>query len=378
MSRIDLSRAPIIDHHAHALIKTQPQTTADLQAFFTESPDPAIKARYVPDTLLWMWGIRELAAYFQCEVTPGAVLAARNAIPLADLANRMWEDQNSVALFIDYGFGAAINDSVAEMRATIKQPIARLLRLETFAQDLILSSATFRQFEDAYIAGVEAARANDHIGLKSIIAYRTGLDIQWISRTEAMRAFGPVKDRADADGKLRLADKALCDYLVLKALEIANQQELPIQFHTGFGDTDVDLLKSNPLHLRPLLQSGKFDRVRFVFLHAAYPYTRELGYLAAMYPNVFMDISLAIPFITAEIPAMLRQVFGLTPFTKVLYSSDAFSLPEIFWLANKWGRAALERILGDYVEAGMLTEPQAVRAGHQVLGDNARAVYDFR
>ena len=377
MPRIDLSDAPIIDHHSHALIKAQPQTVAQLQTYFTESPDPVIKAQYVPDTIMWLWGIRELAGYFKCDPTPEAVLAARNAIPLADLANRMWQDQNSEALFIDYGFGAASNYSVAELRPMINQKITMLLRLETFAQDLILQHATFRQMEDAYIAGVEAARDNGHIGLKSIIAYRTGLDIQWVTRDEAMRAFGPVKDRADADGKLRLADKTLCDYLVLKALEIANKQELPIQFHTGFGDTDVDMLKANPLHMRPLLQSGKFDRVKFVLLHSSYPYTRQLGYLAAMYPNVFMDISLAIPFITTEIPRMMHEIFGLTPFTKVLYSSDAFSIPEIFWLANKWGRAALEQALTEYVDRDVLTEQQALKAGRQVLGDNARVVYHF-
>jgi len=243
---------------------------------------------------------------------------------------------------------------------------------------LIVQHATFRQVEDAYIAGVEAARDNGHIGLKSIIAYRTGLDIQWVTRDEAMRAFGPVKDRADAEGKLRLADKTLCDYLVLKALEVAQKQELPIQFHTGFGDTDVDMIKANPLHIRPLLQSGKFDKVKFVLLHSAYPYTRNLGYLAAMYPNVFMDISLAIPFITTEIPRMMHEIFGLTPFTKVLYSSDAFSIPEIFWLANKWGRAALEQVLTEYVDRDVLTQQQALKAGRQVLGDNARTVYNYQ
>ncbi|MEP7287084.1 MAG: amidohydrolase family protein [Chloroflexota bacterium] len=252
------------------------------------------------------------------------------------------------------------------------------MRLETFAQDFILKYATFRQVEDAYNAGVEAARDTGHIGLKSIIAYRTGLDIQLVTRDNALRAFGPVKDRADAEGKLRLADKMLCDYLLLKALEVANWQELPIQFHTGFGDTDVDLLKANPLNMRTVLQSGKFDKVKFVLLHSAYPYTRELGYLAAMYPNVFMDISLAIPFATMEIPRMLHQIFGMTPFTKVLYSLDAFSIPEIFWLANKWGHAALEQVLAEFVDLGALTEQQALRAGRQVLGDNARVIYDFK
>lgn len=378
MTKIDLSDAPIIDHHAHALIKAQPQTVDQFQLYFTESPDPLIKAKFVPDTIMWMWGIRELASYFGCDPTPEAVVAARNAIPVMQLGNQMWKDTNSAALFIDYGFGAAINYSVSDLREMIDQPIEMLLRLETFAQELILQYPTFAQMEEAYIGGVEAARAGGHIGLKSIIAYRTGLDVQLVTRDEAMRAYGPVKDKADREGKLRLADKTLCDYLLVKALEVAERQELPIQFHTGLGDTDVDMLKANPQNLRVLLQSGRFTHVPFVLLHSAYPYTRDLGYLTAMYPNVYMDVSLAIPFITTEIPRMFHEIFGLTPLTKVLYSSDAFSIPEIFWLANRWGRKALEQVLGEIVDVGALTEQQALKAGRDILGDNARRVYNYQ
>jgi hypothetical protein len=377
MSKPDLSAVPIIDHHAHALIRAQPQTVEQYKMFFSESPDPVIKSRYVPDSLMWLWGIRELAGYFGCEPTPEAVLAARNVLPLADLANQMWQDQNSAALFIDYGFGAGINYSVEELTKMVTQSVEKLLRLEWYAQTLILQYYTFRQVEEAFVAAVENARRTGHIGLKSIIAYRTGLDIQFVSRDEAMRAFGPIKDQADRDGQIRLANKTLCDYLVVLALEICQKQELPIQFHTGFGDTDVDLLKANPLHMRPLFQSGRFNKVPFVLLHSAYPYARELGYLAAMYPNIFMDISLAIPFITTEIPRMLHEIWGLTPFSKVLYSSDAFSIPEIFWLANKWGRAAIEKTLGELVTQGALSLKQAETAGQQVLGGNACAVYGF-
>ncbi|MCC6802925.1 MAG: amidohydrolase family protein [Anaerolineae bacterium] len=375
---IDLSDIPIIDHHAHALKKvTEPMGMAEFQGYFTESPDPVFKARYVPDSIMWLWGIRELAGYLNCEPTAEAVLAARNARSLVDLADGMWRDTNSDMLLIDYGFRGAENYTPEEMRAAFNQKIEMLLRLETFAQDLILRHTTFSQMLDAFVAGVEGARASGHVGLKSIIAYRTGLDIDWTTREEATRAFGVVKDQADRDGKIRLANKPLNDFLVLTALEIANRQAMPIQFHTGLGDTDIDMIKANPLYMRPLLQSDRFRDVPFVLLHAAYPYVRQLGYLAAMYPNVYMDISLAIPFITTEIPRMIHEALGLTPLTKILYSSDAFSIPEIYWLANRWGRAALEKVLGEIVTAGALTEAQARRAGELILNENARRVYQL-
>jgi len=374
MSTIDLSDISIIDHHAHSLLKTtQPLSMERFQGFFTESADPVVKSRDVPHTIMWQWGIRDLAGYLGCEPTAEAVLAARNALPLTDLANGMWRDQNSETLIIDYGFRGAENYTPEELRSTFNQKIELLLRLETFAQELILEQATFTQFLDAFLAGVEGARTAGHCGLKSIIAYRTGLDIAWTTRDEASRAFGEVKDLAYRQGSIRLANKPLCDFLVITALEIANRQQMPFQFHTGFGDADLNLLKANPLHLRPMIE--KFNQVSFVLLHAGYPYVRELGYLAAMYRHVYMDLSLAIPFITTLIPTMIHEALALTPFNKIMYSSDAFSIPEIFWLANKWGRAALERVLGEIVLAGALTEAQARQAGERILNSNAREVY---
>src|SRR4051812_35139848 len=139
MSVIDLSDIPIIDHHAHALKKvTQPLTMGEYQGYFSESPDPVIKAKYVPDTIIWHWGIRTLANYLNCEASAEAVLAARNALSLQQLANGMWRDQNSDTLLIDYGFRGAENYTPEEQRALFNQKIEMLMRLETFAQELIM------------------------------------------------------------------------------------------------------------------------------------------------------------------------------------------------------------------------------------------------
>ena len=83
---IDLTGIPIVDHHAHSLLKTdQPLSMERYQGFFSESADPVVKSRDVPHSIMWQWGIRELAGYLGCEPTPEAVLAARSAIPLTEL-----------------------------------------------------------------------------------------------------------------------------------------------------------------------------------------------------------------------------------------------------------------------------------------------------
>ena len=137
----------------------------------------------------------------------------------------------------------------------------------------------------------------------------------------------------------------------------------------------MTLREANPLHLRPLLGSGRYARVPFVLLHASYPYVRELGYLAAMYANVYADVGLAIPHLAAEIPAMLRQLLGQAPASKVVYSSDASQIPELYWLAARWGRRGLGTVLDELVALGALDADEALAVARRVLGENAAGIY---
>jgi len=343
--------------------------------FFTESDDPAVHARHAPETVFYRWAIRELSAFLGCAATTYAVLTARAGVSPDELARRLLGEANIGVLLIDHGYRTDETVPPSELATRLPCRVFPILRLETLAQELIVRHETFDAMLDAYSAIVERARADGFVGLKSIIAYRTGLAVQAPSRADAAAAFGPVKERARRDGRVRLAVKPLNDYLLLRALEIADRQAMPVQIHTGFGDADLDLREVNPLHLRPLLESGRYTSVPFVLLHASYPYTRELSYLSAMYPNVWADVGLAIPHLAAEIPTMLRQLLGLAPTTKVVYSSDASQIPELFWLAARWGRRGLGTVLDELIALGALDPDDALTVARRVLGANAAAIY---
>lgn len=377
---IDLTSIPILDHHCHAfLYRSTPYSALEFQGFFSEGGDEGIVAEHTPNSVFFRWGIKEVAQFLGCDPTTEAVLAARAAIPLNDLGARMLRDANIPVLLIDYGLGGADRMSIDDMKACLPGfLIEPILRLETMAQELIIKYEIFEQVVDAFVSTVENARATGHVGLKSIIAYRTGLAIRETSKAEAAEAFGPVKERARRDGKVRLADKPLNDYLLLRALEVVEKQELPLQFHTGLGDNDLDMLYANPLHMRPLFESDKYKHVPFVLLHASYPYVRELGYLASLYSNVWMDMGLAIPFATVDIPSVWRQALSLTPTSKILFSTDAYSLPEIYWLAARWGRWGLAQVLDELVALEAFTQHEALDVAHQIFHGNAEKLYEVK
>lgn len=373
---LDLSPLPVLDHHCHPLLRRQsPFSPLEFQGFFSEGGDETIRARHVPTTIYFRWAIKELARFVGCEPTTEAVLAARGAVAPREWAGRLFRDANIPLLLVDYGYQSGDTLTHDELRAHLPCRIQPIVRLETLAQDLIARHETFEQMVDAYVAAVEGARAAGAVGLKSIVAYRTGLAIRPPERGEPARAFAAARARVQREGSVRLADKPLNDHLVLLALAVAERQELPVQFHTGFGDADLDLLWANPLHMRPLFESGQYRHVPFVLLHAGYPYVRELGYLATLYANVFVDVGLAIPFVTVDIPALWSQLLGLTATSKILFSTDAYSIPEIYWLAARWGRWGLARALEGATACGALTEAEALESAQAILGGNAAGLY---
>lgn len=373
--RLDFSAIPILDHHAHPLLRQPPDTVGAWLRFFTESGDPEFIARHVPYTLFFQYAVKALAGLLGCEAAPEAVLAERDRLGPQGWAERLIQDANIACMLMDYGFRGRESYTHEELAAWLPCRVEPIVRLESLAQDLILRCDTCGGMLDAFSAEVEGAKKAGVVALKSIIAYRTGLSIRKWAQGDVAAAFERAKASARRDGCVRLADQPLNDTLVLCALEIAERQRLAFQFHTGFGDADVDLQLANPLHFRPLLQSGAYAHVPWVLLHQGYPYVRETGYLASIYANVYADLSLAIPFAVSETDALLTQLLGLAPTSKLLYASDGFSVPELFWLGAKAARAGLERVLGAQVDHGVLSVPEAYAAAERILFRNSEELY---
>ncbi len=133
---------------------------------------------------------------------------------------------------------------------------------------------------------------------------------------------------------------------------------------------------ANPLHLREVLEDHAYRSMPIVLLHECYPYTREGAYLAAVYDNVYLDLSYGIPFLGAgEMSAFTRAAFGVAPMAKLLYSSDGVGIPELHWVSALQGRRIIGEVLGEIVDQGDLSLEEAEAAGTAVLHDNAVRLY---
>jgi hypothetical protein len=311
------------------VLREPPRTLDEFRRLFSESRDPR-QWPHVATAVTYRRAIGVLAAHLGCEPAEEAVYACRAATDPRAYAASLLRATNTELLLIDTGYPPAeVGATWREMGELAGCAAHPILRIEAISPP------------DAVGEAVAAARADGFVALKTIAAYRGGLDV------EALAA--PVRDT------------------LLAALEAneATGDPLPVQVHAGFGDADLLLPRARPGYLKPLVE--RFSGTTFVLLHC-YPFVREAGWLAHVYGNVFLDLSLTIPHVARPATA-LAEALELAPVSKLLYASDAALTPELYLLAAEWWRDALAAVLPALLPAG---EEAAARS---VLGGTARSLY---
>jgi uncharacterized protein len=371
---LDLGAIPIVDNHCHSLLREQPPDDDAFRIHLTESYYPEIARDHVPTTIFYRRAMVELAALLDCEPTPDAVHAARRARGVEWLTREIVTRANFKTWLIDTGYGADTTYSLDELRGLAPVRVEEIIRLEPLIERLISEANGFDAFIDAYRAAISDLRSRGIVGMKSVIAYRTGLHVADVPREDAQWAFVEVGEAARQAGELRIESKPLLDHLIVIAVEEAARQGVPIQFHTGLGDPDLDLTLVDPAALR-LLFSDRFRAAPIVLLHTGYPYVRSLAYLAAMFPNVYADMGETILFAAGEATEIYRELIGLAPASKLLFSTDASLVPELYWIGARVGRRALATVLDEHIADGTLDEATAIDWAERMLWRNSEAVY---
>jgi hypothetical protein len=373
---LDLADLPIVDGHCHPFLADPWRIGAgDFADLFSEGR-PGAMGHHVPQSGYYRRALRDLARLYGCPPDVPSVLA-RRATQGPDVAARALAEQRITALLVDTGFPTAGAMALAEMRRRVACAVHEVFRIETCAQGLLARGLAWEDYRVAFRDELTAAAARC-VGLKSIIAYRSGLAIRDWPEREVAAVYRDVVTRVRAGGSPRLTEKPLLDTLFAVAVDVAREHGRPLQVHTGFGDPDIDLVQANPLLLRPLLEDTRRGDLRLVLLHQAYPYVREAAFMAAVWPQVHVDLSLAPVYLGAATVGPLVELLALAPATKLLFGSDVGRLPELFPLAAAWTRAALAEALGWLVDRGDLDAGEARAVARQVLADNAVALYRLR
>ncbi|RAK99356.1 extracellular developmental signal biosynthesis protein FluG [Aspergillus ibericus CBS 121593] len=397
---------PLIDNHAHNLL-AQPAACNyakyPFEQITSEAQGPAL--RNAPSSLPLQRAAAQLATLYNC---PSAdwdrVKAARDLYVERDydgLIRRCLEGTHSL-LLDDLLTDQDIEPFSWHDRFTTA-PTRRIVRIEVVAAQVLSSVLSegydqstsdptilrqyMGQFRQGFLERMAEAIADPVVvGFKSVICYRTGLNVQVADDSDdsiLLESFARTISQGSGSS-YRVEDKPLNDWLVRQALnQLQSAKESdpsapnkPLQLHTGLGDNDINLILSNPAYLQDLV--ARYPKVDFVLLHSSYPYTREAGYLACVYPNVYLDLGEVFPMVSRDAQeSIIRESLEIVPTTRLLWSTDGHFFPETFWLANKQFRDALEKVLVDYVLHGDHTIDQARLAAADILFNNSNRLYSL-
>jgi hypothetical protein len=374
---LDLNGIPVVDNHCHPILLQQHMDMLQFRSYFSEATDASFALKHVPNSVYYLWLLRQFANIYGTGRAEDAIITARNSQSSDSLLRSLIQAANIDTLILDVAYPSADKCYTPEHISSVAQcRTAKLLRLEVLMQDLIVAYGDFDEVVERFSTEVKQSRQHGYCGLKSIVAYRTGLNIAEWTKDEAVTSFREARVEAGEKGQLRIAHKPLLDYLLHVAFAIAAERSLPIQFHTGYGDSDLDMRLANPLHLRDILERPDYQTMQVILLHESYPYCQYGAYLAAIYPHVYFDLSYTIPFVDKlEMLAFTRQALSIAPASKLMYSSDGIFVPEMHWAGAIRGRKILEQVLQEMISTEEIDEQQAYRLAQQILHDTAYIVY---
>ncbi|WP_318307465.1 amidohydrolase family protein [Amycolatopsis solani] len=358
---------PLVDHHCHGVV-TRDVARADFEGMLTEADAPSPLGTSLFDSLIG------LAVRARCAPVLGlpkhapadAYLERRAELGAAEVARRFLRATGTTDFLLDGGFLPDALTTTPEFAALAGARAHDVVRLEQVAESVIRGT-TADGFAAAF-ADELGKRAATAAGFKSIAAYRVGLELagERPSPPEVAAAAG----RWLRSGNPRLADEVLHRHLVFTGLDLG----LPVQFHVGYGDSDVDLHRCDPLLLTGLLRATRDRGVPILLLHN-YPFHRNAAYLAQVFEHVFVDAGLITHNAGFRAPAVLAELLEIAPFGKVLFSTDAFGLAELYHLGTALFRQGLSDFVRAALDADAVSEGDAIRLCASVGHENAQRIY---
>jgi predicted TIM-barrel fold metal-dependent hydrolase len=363
----------LIDHHVHGILTGELDAGA-IESGLMESTAPPPPGTSAFDTQLGVAVRRWCSSLLDLEPLAPADDYVRRRLELGstEVARRFLTAAAVNTWLVDTGYQSDAVTTPDELVMLSDTPAREVVRLESVAERVIRSGVGADGYGDAVSSSVHGAGTAGAVGFKTVAAYRGGLalDPDRPGTADVAAAAGRWLRQIESGVPARLEDQILIRHGIWAAIDTG----LPLQFHAGFGDTDSRLARSDPALLHDFLLASQPTGTPVMLLHC-YPYHRQAGALANLFPHVYMDLGEALNHVGARSAAVLAEALELTPFHKMLYSSDAFGLPELHYLGAIGFRRDIAAVTGAFVTDGLWSAADASRVADMIGSVNARRVY---
>lgn len=339
--------------------------------------------------------VKEMAGFLGCAPTLDAVIEARNARgrDYGTYMQALFQDVRLENVMLDTGFTDGLDaKGIQHFEQTVLPTRARYLaRVDTLQAPLLRETVAFADLRDRFVAKVRDAldgtgnNGRKSYGMKSYLLPRIGVIKPVYDERAAAASWEEAKGKWQTSSGDRAEDaqrgKVLLQYLLTLAIEECLARDMPMQFHAGDGEAPGVILRNQqPYYLEEIVRFDKDGVMRMpkiIPIHAGYPLVSEAAWLSHLYTNCYFELSLMTPFIHQGLVHRYLEIMEAVPLSKILFGSDAYNVPELYWLAGRWGKRFLSQALAVYVDQQVLTEREALEAAQMILYKNNRATYNL-
>ena len=368
----------LVDHHCHGVVPID-LTNEQFEDAISEAYAPAPAGTNYWDKPValsirrWCAPVLDLPKF----TTPMDYIERRRELGASEVNKRFLCAGGFETLLVDSGNRPEELCTVEELGKIAGVPSREVVRMESIAERVAAAGGvTAVGYAEAFEAALRDSLHDNVVGLKTVVAYRSTLAIDYTppGPGEVARAAGDWLAEVEKTGNVRITDPVLERHLIWIGADIARERSYPVQFHIGIGDPDIELNKVDPSLLTPFIRSAESWQFPITLLHC-YPFHRQAGLISENFPYVYFDVGFVQNWVGPSYQRIMDEALELAPFTKMLFSSDAFGLSELYYLGAIRFRTSLSRALGRWIDEDELAEGEAERIFDLIGRYNARRIY---
>lgn len=267
--------------------------------------------------------------------------------PLLDARRALGKDYNSVIRI--NAFACGWHPESYDHNGNNAQTLLRRLGLEPVCFDDYLA---------ALEKLVDGMSSHHQVALKNALAYDRDVAFEEPDEKLARQAWGKTSPS--------LAErKAFSDFVVDRLCQMAGERDLPVQMHLG----TAIIRGSHPLQAAGLVE--RHPRTRFLLMHLAYPWTRDLLGMAFVYRNVWLDLTWSLLLSPSHFKLALHEAIEILPDeSRMMIGGDNWHVEETYG-TMKLARQLIGEVLEEKLTHGYFRREDAQRLAGKILRENA-------
>jgi predicted TIM-barrel fold metal-dependent hydrolase len=158
--------------------------------------------------------------------------------------------------------------------------------------------------------------------------------------------------------------KAFGDFVVDHLCGLAAKHDIPVQMHLG----TAIIRGSHPLNAAGLIE--RHPRTRFLLMHLAFPWSRDLLGMAFVYRNIWIDLTWSWLLGPSHFKQALHEAIETLPDeSRMMLGGDNWHVEETYG-AMKLARKLIGEVLEEKVTANYLRAVDVERIAHKIFRTN--------